>query len=70
LPKFKNYTYENETYYSISYYQAFFELYRRIMGKELDCKKDIEKKLLKNLLNMNLIYQFGVIHFITIFIKK
>lgn len=70
LPKFKNYTYENGTYYSISYYQAFFELYRRIMGKELDCKKDIEKKLLKNLLNMNLIYQFGVIHFITIFIKK
>ncbi|EOH8413120.1 hypothetical protein AJM72_03140 [Campylobacter jejuni] len=48
LPKFKNYTYGNGTYYSISYYQAFFELYRRIMGKELDRKKDIEKKLLKN----------------------
>ncbi|HEB9321222.1 TPA: hypothetical protein RZK33_000499 [Campylobacter coli] len=56
LPKFKNYTYENGTYYSISYYQAFFELYRRIMGKELGCKKDIEKKIIKELVE----YEFNI----------
>lgn len=37
--RFQNYTYENGAYYSISYYQAFFELYEKIMSKELDCKK-------------------------------
>ncbi|ECL3235412.1 AAA family ATPase, partial [Campylobacter jejuni] len=56
LPKFKNYTYGNGTYYSISYYQAFFELYRRIMGKELDRKKDIEKKIIKELVE----YEFDI----------
>ncbi|HEF2146529.1 TPA: hypothetical protein R8X55_000471 [Campylobacter coli] len=56
LPKFKNYTYENGAYYSISYYQAFFELYEKIMGKELDCKKDIERKIIKELVE----YEFNI----------
>ncbi|EIP4519819.1 hypothetical protein LSU77_000204 [Campylobacter coli] len=49
FPRFQNYTYENGTYYSISYYQAFFKLYEKIMSKELDYKKDIEKNFIKEL---------------------
>ncbi|HEC1891637.1 TPA: AAA family ATPase [Campylobacter jejuni] len=56
FPKFKNYIYENGTYCSITYYQAFFELYRRIMGKELDCKKNIEKNFIKELVE----YEFNI----------
>ncbi|HEG0493705.1 TPA: hypothetical protein SB542_001352, partial [Campylobacter jejuni] len=56
FPKFKNYIYENGTYYSISYYQGFFKLYKKITSKELDCKKDIEKKFIKELVE----YEFNV----------
>ena len=55
--RFQNYTYENGTYYSISYYQAFFELYEKIMSKELDCKKDIERKIIKELVG----YEFNIL---------
>ncbi len=56
FPRFQNYTYENGTYYSISYYQAFFELYEKIMSKELDYKKDIEKNFIKELVE----YEFNI----------
>ncbi|HEF2417941.1 TPA: hypothetical protein R8Z02_001745, partial [Campylobacter jejuni] len=56
FPRFQNYTYENGTYYSISYYQAFFELYEKIMSKELVYKKDIEKKIIKELVE----YEFNI----------
>lgn len=49
LPKFKNYIYNNGTYSSISYYQYFFNIYKKITGKELNCKKDIEKSAIKEL---------------------
>ncbi|MBX2349152.1 AAA family ATPase, partial [Campylobacter jejuni] len=49
FPKFKNYIYENGAYYSITYYQRFFKLYKKITSKELDCKKNIEKKFIKEL---------------------
>lgn len=56
FPRFQNYTYQNGTYYSISYYQAFFELYEKIMSKELVYKKDIEKKIIKELVE----YEFNI----------
>ncbi|EAI2149083.1 hypothetical protein KY417_001169 [Campylobacter jejuni] len=49
LPKFKNYIYGNGAYSSISYYQYFFNIYKKITGKELNCKKDIEKSAIKEL---------------------
>ncbi|HED5389943.1 TPA: AAA family ATPase [Campylobacter jejuni] len=49
FPKFKNYIYGNGTYSSISYYQYFFNIYKKITGKELNCKKDIEKHAIKEL---------------------
>ncbi|ECQ9349847.1 KAP family NTPase [Campylobacter jejuni] len=56
LPKFKNYIYENGTYYSITYYQRFFKLYKKITSKELDCKKNIEKNFIKELAE----YEFNI----------
>ncbi|WP_234126478.1 MULTISPECIES: hypothetical protein [unclassified Campylobacter] len=49
FPKFKNYIYGNGAYSSISYYQYFFIIYKKITGKELNCKKDIEKFVIKEL---------------------
>ncbi|MBS4314452.1 P-loop NTPase fold protein [Campylobacter vulpis] len=56
FPKFKNYIYENGTYYSITYYQGFFKLYKKITSKELDCKKNIEKNFIKELVE----YEFNI----------
>ncbi|ECQ5849364.1 TPA: P-loop NTPase fold protein [Campylobacter jejuni] len=56
FPKFKNYIYENGAYYSITYYQRFFKLYKKITSKELDCKKNIEKNFIKELVE----YEFNI----------
>ncbi|WP_051604711.1 P-loop NTPase fold protein [Helicobacter rodentium] len=56
FPKFNNYVKDNGMNYSIGYYQHFFNIYEKIIGKELDCKKDIEKSFIEALVK----YEFNL----------
>lgn len=66
FPKFNHYVEDNGMNYSIGYYQHFFEIYEKIIGKELDCKKDIEKSFIKALVE----YEFNLSAYRTSFHKN